>query len=488
VKNLTTAAAYMRLGDVMSFTADEPAEAAGVPVQATEAYLRLRRVDAGSFDPKHTWPSATPLVAARPFVHHDGRYIVPTPWWLSRGLRSVLEDTVNADKPGAVNKNKALWDTYLRHRGSYLERAALDLLSAALPYAEVHRSLKYQVVEAGKTEDGELDGLVILDRALFLVESKAGGFVAQAMRGDRERLKRNLEALLGDAHTQGLRAKKHVESSRPAVFTLPDGKQLRIDRSDFDTLFVITVSLDDLSPFTPMLPEVAKSEIFGPGELPWAVSLAELAVVCDMLEFPSQLVHFLQRRAHVNELGRFRAEEELDYFGLYLDNGLRVDELGVGMDWVALPPSTERIDAYYERGDGSVRKPTRSMPDDIRRLLRNLELAHSPGYLVAASVMHDMNKLDHANAVRSLRQLRREVRESGRANGVVFYRPDRSAALHIAMVPDSRSLEVSRSILERMAVKAKQGQGVTAWAGIAVRAASDLPIVAHVAFPASRKP
>ena len=110
-------------------------------------------------------PTSTSLLAQCPFVHHEGRYLVTTPGWLNWGLKDYLEGQL---------KSGNLWQRYSKLRGDFLEDESLKLLGAALPHAKVYRNLKYLVAEDGVTKEAELDGLILLDRALFLVEAKAG--------------------------------------------------------------------------------------------------------------------------------------------------------------------------------------------------------------------------------------------------------------------------------------------------------------------------
>ena len=77
-----------------------------------------------------------------------------------------------------------------------------------MPDALIKRNLEYDIVENGTTKSVELDGLVICDSILFLIEAKAGSITEPARRGAPDRLKAHLKELLAKAHSQGIRAKK----------------------------------------------------------------------------------------------------------------------------------------------------------------------------------------------------------------------------------------------------------------------------------------
>jgi hypothetical protein len=85
---------------------------------------------------------------------------------------------------------------------------------------------------------------------------------------------------------------------------------------------------------------------------PPSISGRELDLVCATIARPMQLVHFLGRRAQLNELGGRIASEELDWWMRYLDDGLGFgDDLGE-FDQVRYLSQTDALDAWvlYERG------------------------------------------------------------------------------------------------------------------------------------------
>ena len=165
---------FCSLGDAMTFTAVELAEVANVDTTVTRTYLCARSMNFGSVDSQFSMPTATPPLIQRPFVHHEGRYLVTAPSYLDLGLKDYLEDQL---------KSSSFWARYSNHRSEFLESASLDLLGTALPNSRLYRNLKYMVVEGGLDKEVELDGLIFLDRALFLVEAKAGTLTTPSPKG-----------------------------------------------------------------------------------------------------------------------------------------------------------------------------------------------------------------------------------------------------------------------------------------------------------------
>ena len=190
-----------------------------------------------------------------------------------------------------------------------------------------------------------------------------------------------------------------------------------IDQSQIDHIFVVAVTLDPLSFFTPVLHEVAQLGIFAPGELPWATSIYDLQVVCEMLEFPSELVHFLQRRSRLNELARIEAADELDWFGHYLTEGLYFEEYPTDVPIGLLSYTTEFDDYYlYEQGQRSTPapKPRQPMPEYMRQLLRELEEQQPPGYLTGALILLDMSTQSREEFAQIAEMQRRRSQNDGK--------------------------------------------------------------------------
>jgi hypothetical protein len=72
-----------------------------------------------------------------------------------------------------------------------------------------------------------------------------------------------------------------------------------------------------------MLWELAGTSVLPPEvTIPWVVTWYQLYLVCELVQWPTQFVHFLRRRSHMNEIGRLHAADELDWWMLYFNQGL----------------------------------------------------------------------------------------------------------------------------------------------------------------------
>lgn len=414
ISNWITVSAVSFIGTrVYSFNAGEIEAETGLPPERIQAVLNYFSLDFGSVPADFYVPSPAHEIRRRPFLHNDGVYLYPLPESLVWAVQSRLEESFNPDSPTALVKSKKIWKRYENVRKSYLEQETLRLLGNTLKCAEVYGGLEYEVTEGGVIKKPELDGLIAYDTTLFLIEAKAGAFSFPARRGSKDRIKRDLEKLLGDAQAQALRAKRYIEEADSPTFVDSSGQKIVLDKGRFQRTFMVTVTLEPMDTFNAVLHEVARAGILEEAELPWAVSLDVLRVISEVNEFPTQLVHYLKRRLRVNEIKKFRASDELDWFGHYLTHGLYFenDEQFADSDFVQFGSFSTIFDEYYLHEMG-VRKtpaprPTQPMPQLLRDLILELEgREDTQGWSDAVLQFLELNDEGRKNFVKYLKRIR----------------------------------------------------------------------------------
>lgn len=421
IRSIIAGWTFFTLGETYSFSAEDLAETAKTSVESATRFLEAFSLPFGSVPSEFYMPSATHILQTRPIIHHEGRYLCPVPGMILWGMRPALEDMMNPDSRESMNKNKQLWQKYQAMRGKYLVSESLELLGQCLKHAEIHESVRYSYVEDGELKEADLDGLILLDTALFLVEGKAGRLTPSARRGAPRRMMHDVGKLVADSHSQALRARRYIASNAEPVFTLGDGSEIRIDKDRIEATFLVTVTMDPLDVFTPVLYQVAELGIFEEGDLPWAAYLLDLRVICELTEFPSELVHYLMRRLRINELQIAVAEDELDWFGHYLLEGLYFEKVKEsGLDRVQLLSHTTKLDDYYMYVTGERKtpapKPSQPMPEHWREALANLEAVHPRGYLTATLVLLDMSGKDRKLFSKYVDRRRARSKRDGRVH------------------------------------------------------------------------
>jgi len=396
IRNAVIGWTFLAVGDTCSFTTNDLAAASGATEGRARSFLDAFSLDFGSVPSRFRLPQATHPLQRRPIVRHPRGYLCPVPQMISWALRPGLEAMLNPGSEDARGATVSTWEGYQKARGSYLVKEAVRLIAEGLRSEKSYEGLKYTLNEEGRVETYDLDGLVLFDRMAFLVEGKAGQFRPAARRGAPKGMIEDLKKLVAEPHEQALRARRYIEHSASPVFETKDGQVVSYDKNRHATSVLVTVSLEPLDSFVTTLHHLEGLGIFSEGELPWAVQLLDLRVISELTEFPSQFVHYLQRRLRLNDLKKIAAHDELDWFGNYVSEGLYFDNVLAEKkaDLLTLASYTTAIDAYYMHQAGIRKapapKPRQPMPEVFRQLLTELEKNDGEGYVSVATTLLDL--------------------------------------------------------------------------------------------------
>lgn len=429
IRYLLTAWIFFGLGTTFSFTAEELADKSGKPVGIAKKFLDCFSIGFREVTPDFIWPNPTHPLRLRPIVHHDGHYLCPATALLLWGAKAALEELLNPGSQRAVNKDGRIWEKYQKHRSDYLVSEGVKLISEMLEHGKSYQNLKYQFEENGQTKKDELDGLVLYDKCAFLIEGKAGILTEPAKRGAPKRIISDIEKLIVESHVQATRAEKYMSATEEPAFNLQDGQELKIDKSNLGTSFLVTLTLDPLDTFTPVLYQVAELGIFGEGKLPWAVYLLDLKVIRELIEFPSQFIHYLKRRLRINELANIEAYDELDWLGYYFLEGLYFEDVSKsGVDRFQLLSYTTAMDDYFMYQTGEritpAPKPHQQMPELFKQIIFELEEKHPKGYSEIVCVLLDMDSKTRKKFAKWFERSRRNTRQDGKMHDFTFPFPD----------------------------------------------------------------
>lgn len=427
VKNMLMGWTFAGLGMVWSTTREELAEKTKINPQKVDAFLDFFSLGFGDIDADFNWPSPTHQLQKKPIIRWDSNYLLPIANLLVQNMRFALES--------AVKEDSAYWETYQRGRSGYLEEQALQLLSNALGGCEYHLNLSYPKPNSQQGEEAELDGLITFDNVLFLVECRARTMSLPARRGAPS-VTEDLKRIVIEAHNQALRAREYVRNAKPPVFRLANGQTLTLDVSKIKQAFLVTVSLDSLSVFTPVLHEVADLSIFNSNELPWAVCLTDLRVISELCEFPSEFIHFLRRRLEINQVKSVHVSDELDWFGHYLAEGLSFESFLLSTaSEVRLTTYTVPMDDYYLHEMGVRKTPAKKPSQNILTLMGQviewLEIERPHGYSDAVCVLLDMGKKARKQFEQSFHGIRKKAARTKGLHDFTMYSEESKTGLTV---------------------------------------------------------
>ena len=372
-KDLTTyidtaggAYAFSNLATAWTCSPKEISEHSGIDKDRVQAFLNTFSTTFGSVKAEFAFPAATHILRTHPIITWDHQYMLPLCHLLIFAIRGMLETE--------IKKDPDYWQKYQSARATYLEKKAIEYLSNAIGTSQSYNNLRYPKKINGEDGEAELDGLIQYDNKLFLIECKAASMSLPARRGAPS-LSEDLTRIVVDAHDQALCAREYVFSIKNPAFFLPDGQTLILDSTKIKNVYLITVCLDSLSVFTPVLHDVADLGIFHSNDLPWAVCLTDLRIISELCDIPCVFIHFLNRRLSSVQKINPSACDELDFLGYYFFEDLDLPSLTVENPdaKINLLSYTTPFDDYYLYEMGlrttPAPKPSLNIPHTMRELI-----------------------------------------------------------------------------------------------------------------------
>lgn len=234
-----------------------------------------------------------------------------------------------------ANAMDALWDAfgkvarsdqgfhdgkYQTHKGKWLESKVVEYLSRVFPRDRIYSGLAYPDLGRGAGATTELDIAVAFGPFLILSEGKAKQFRLEGQLGDFGRLRTDIRVNVQDAFDQAKRAADYIEATaRPEFIETSSGRTLTIDKQNLSKVFLMTVSLHQLSGLATTLAVFQDFGLFGASEYPFSISIADLEFVTEFTAHPDVFLHYIEKRLEVQKLPIDFNADELDFLGAYLD-------------------------------------------------------------------------------------------------------------------------------------------------------------------------
>ncbi len=394
-KGMLAAWALFDLAETYSFTAPDIAAEAGVSTGVAEAFLKVFSIGFGSTDKNYVMPELTHGLKLRPVIRYDVKFFCPVPHLLLWAVKPTIESKFKADPRERGGSTTEVWQRYQKHRSDFLIGRGLDYFKRLLPKSSIYQGLRYGLASPDGEQQFELDGLVLFDRYAFFVEAKAGEFSDSARRGAPGRLVRDLKDLVAEPHAQAKRALQYVSSVDDPVFLLPDGSEVKFDKTKFVESLLVAIALDHFDVLTAAIFELREIGILELGELPWSVNLSDLRIIAETLTLPAQFTHYLKWRLHLNLSGEIYGHEELNWLGVYFAEGPRLLAVPRGSDRLDFMSYLTEFDDYYLYVMGERTKPaprpSQYMPSEVRSLLDALEVLGGYGYSRPGEVVLDLD-------------------------------------------------------------------------------------------------
>lgn len=382
------------------------------------------------------------------------------------GLRELIEDAF---------KQHQVFDRYAKHRGDWVEDAAVAALHERLGPDESYRNIEFVLAEGRAVES---DALLVCDRVALAVEAKAVSLTPRARSGDSVRVNRDLTRIVADTVEQADRLRATL--ARDGRLRVRGRDQAEIDLAHVRRVFPIAVTIEDVTSVTGSAAAFVDAGILpSRRELPWIVSLYDLWVICEIAEGPAQLLHYLHQHEQAITLDMIAASEELDLFMMFLDQGLY---LGDHLDQDGNPTTafftlsmTDPLDAYYlyQTGQRSTPAPKPRQewsPKAFRELTTQLERERPDGWTTAALNVHQGDHNVRDQIATMVRRLARRARLDGRPHDEtrLFTDPHSSFGVTGMSVGNDYTVDQLRQRLLTWCRARKHLEHAASWTGIGV--------------------
>lgn len=463
LRNMVGGWMFLGMGDTSQVTPATLAEATSLSEDSAKAFLDAFSLDFGR-SPKGDYSSSLRAIRDNPILRDgSGNYLCSSTGDLFFALRPRLERELRSFP--------RRWNRYERGRSKFLERDSVRILNEVIKPSVSHTNVHYEF----EGVEYEIDGLLVVDTAAFVVEAKGARLTDPARRGAPARLKSDLEKIVGDAGEQLARVRSIITEKGVIEGRLEDGTSVVVDCRKVRRVFSVNVVLEDMSWIAPTLWEVLASGIIpADEELPIVLSIGELEIVCELSERCAQLVHYFVRRDGINRGRRVVAPEELDLFMYYIKKGLYFDDVLADEEsptLIEIPAMTDDLDAYYFQKQGArakAKKPRQKLSEEFERLLGFLDETRPTGFVEASILLLNWGTEDRKRFASNLRRLRRMTAKDGDVHNMtmVMCTPPSSAITAYA-VPQTRVRELEPRIIEYCSAKKYQAR-TDIWIGLGV--------------------
>jgi hypothetical protein len=357
-----------------------------VGYESARSFLEVFSLPFGQESIADNWPSRYEPLYHAPLVRlvQDTYFAHLAMTELLWAIRPNLESQI---------KGTNLWQKYNKHRADTTESEAVRLLTSILEGCRSYRNLKYAMPDDhGTLRQYELDGLILYDQVLILLEAKAGSVSPAARRGAPS-LEEHLKELLGKGKEQTSRAREYLDSGADVVFQPSEGEVVVLSSRDFSRVIEIVVTLDSIAAVVTEWEATNRLQAKANSSYCWSVELLDLRVVVELVEFGPQLIHYIGCLSRFPP-GVLDFNDSLDAFGNYLQSGLKIEyEPNEERTKVQLLSHTTDFDYYFRYLAGlrktPTKKPAMALDAATHSKLKELCDAAAPGFVERACDLLD---------------------------------------------------------------------------------------------------
>jgi hypothetical protein len=390
--------ALYAVGTTMTIRHEELSEYAEVSPEAAKAFLEAFSMPFGQPESTDPFPRATHPLQQTPLIRYgENSYFVAAPHLLTWSVKANFEAQFKSE-------TGAPWKNYQENRAKLVTRKALDYLGSVMPQSQQFEELYYEF----EGQRFELDGLLLFDRYVLLLEAKAGGVSDASRRGGTKALEADLKDLVRDPSRQAERARKFILAEDAPTFITKDGQTVVIDKSVGHQVVTMALTLDNLAMFTSDMQEIKKLGLLAPNSISWTLYLPDLRIITELLPSPSEFWHYFHWRRSLIGLNNVFGTDEVNWLGIYLQQGPGEESLAPQSYQLSFSSYTTEMDDYFLHQSGErskpAKRPERQIPPRMRALIRDMEHTASPGFTAATELLLDLTIAERKKFEAALRK------------------------------------------------------------------------------------
>jgi hypothetical protein len=195
-----------------------------------------------------------------------------------------------------------------------------------MPSAAIYRGVAWDDPDTGQT--WENDVVAVVGNFIFIFEAKSGWIKDASRRGGTLSLRKNFKELFVEPGEQSGRLENYLNTQqRTAQLHLKGTTQpvdLRLDNPK--VVFTFSICIEHFAALTSARRYLKELGLVS-DLTPWApvLSLRELQMIVRFLDSEVSLIHYLTRRATLEQVLDFEGDEQ-EILSAYLTNGLWVDK------------------------------------------------------------------------------------------------------------------------------------------------------------------
>lgn len=293
-------------------------------------------------------------VLKRPIIKVESEaYFFPLTNIIGHILPAMMEVLVQ-------NAGSRVIEKYNKAKANLLEDEVREHFSRRFPTAKIFRGSQW--LDPSNLRTYENDLLIVVDRFAIVVECKSGAVDPPARRGGELRVIDTLKNLVVDPAKQAIRFIRFLSENRGIHhFNTVSGQVNTLDNTLVDHYVPLALSQEDLGTVSGNLRMCIEAGLIDdpPAIAVPSVSIHDLEVIFSILENEVEALHYLTRRAELENQIRYLGDEG-DLLGFYLDTGFNLGEAETSGEYsFNLMLKSKELDPYFvarERGV-SVQKP-----------------------------------------------------------------------------------------------------------------------------------